>query len=680
MADRCCRLRWAGSAPGRARSIAVAVVASWDGAELALRLAYGIPMGAESSPLARGAASTRVVQAPPRAGHGPATWFSLQAKWDIVLAAPGWSKASMKGRLHAHGRELFGPRFGPRFGPMREQLAAGRPSRKARAFTKGRQLDEDAFSEIQRLLGGRPRRRDVLIEHLHAIQDAYGHLSARHLRALAEHMRLAQAEVFEVATFYAHFDVVREQDQPPPATTVRVCDSLTCALSGAQQLLTRLKASVDPEQVRVIRAPCMGRCDTAPVCEVGHAHVDHATSGSVIAKVNSGERHPELPAYEGLDAYRAGGGYALLDACYGGQQPPETIIDQLSAADLRGLGGAGFPAGRKWQIVRGFAGPRLITVNGDEGEPGTFKDRYWLERSPHRFLEGALIAAWAIDAERIYLYLRDEYPAVREILSREIKALEAAGQIAPAKIELRRGAGAYICGEESAMIESIEGKRGLPRHRPPYIAEVGLFGRPTLNHNVETLLWVRDIIEKGAAWFAAQGVNGSKGVRSYSVSGRVKHPGVVVAPAGSTVRDLIAACGGMQDGHRFHAYLPGGASGGILPATKGDIPLDFGGELAELGCFVGSHAVIVMSDRDDVKAAAINLLTFFEDESCGQCTPCRVGCEKAVKLMQREVWDKALLEELCQTMADASICGLGQAAPNPIRSVLTFFSDDLKQT
>ncbi len=549
-----------------------------------------------------------------------------------------------------------------------------RTRRKARPFTKGRQLDQAGLGDIRALIGERPRRRDLLIELLHLIQDQYGHLSAAHLRALAEEMSIPQAEVFEVATFYAHFDVVKEDETPPPATTIRVCDSLTCEMMGAQELLAALRASNDPKSVRVVRAPCMGRCDAAPVCEVGHLHVEHATPQAVAKVVASGDRHAHLPDYLSFEAYRKDGGYALLDACLAGERKVEDLITTLSDAGLRGLGGAGFPAGRKWQFVRGYQAPRLMTVNGDEGEPGTFKDRYWLELDPHRFLEGALIAGWAVEAERIYIYMRDEYPAVLEILAREIAKLDAAGLTKARGIEVRRGAGAYICGEESAMIESIEGKRGLPRHRPPYIAEVGLFGRPTLNHNVETLFWLRDIVEKGADWFASQGKNGSKGLRSYSVSGRVQSPGVVVAPAGSTVRDLIERCGGMASGHAFAAYLPGGASGGILPAAEGDVPLDFGGKLAELGCFVGSHAVVVLSDQDDVRKAALNLLRFFEDESCGQCTPCRAGCEKAVKLMHAPVWDEALLEELCQTMADASICGLGQAAPNPIRSVIRFFS------
>ncbi|MEL7302535.1 MAG: NAD(P)H-dependent oxidoreductase subunit E, partial [Pseudomonadota bacterium] len=532
----------------------------------------------------------------------------------------------------------------------------GRGHRKPRAFPKGRQVDPSARARIADLFTGREPARDLLIEHLHVIQDAEGHISASNLAALAEWMRIPQAEAYEVATFYAHFDVIAEGEPPPPATTIRVCDSLTCAMKGAAALQAELEAGVDPATVRVVRAPCMGRCAAAPVCEVGHAHVEHATASAVVAKVESGERHHAPFDYEGLAAYRNNGGYRILDDCHSGVRTAHELIDLLSDSGLRGLGGAGFPSGKKWGFVRGYAGPRLMTVNGDEGEPGTFKDRYWLERYPHRFFEGMLIAAWAVEAERVYLYMRDEYPGILEMLAREIKAIEDAGLVAPGYIELRRGAGAYICGEESAMIESIEGKRGLPRHRPPYIAEVGLFGRPTLNHNIETLLWIPTIIEKGSDWFTGFGKNGSKGLRSYSVSGRVKQPGVFVTDAGSTVSDLIEAAGGIEDGHTFAAYLPGGASGGILPASKADVPLDFGGELAELGCFVGSHAVVVLSDQDDIRAAARNLIAFFEDESCGQCTPCRAGCEKALKLMSAETWDAELLEELCQVMADASIC------------------------
>jgi NADH:ubiquinone oxidoreductase subunit F (NADH-binding)/NADH:ubiquinone oxidoreductase subunit E len=570
-------------------------------------------------------------------------------------------------------------------GEIRKHRHPGRGQGRASARPKGRQVDPAALDAVRALLGDRPRRRDLLIEHLHLIQDRFGHLSAAHLAALAEEMRLAQTEVYEVATFYAHLDVVKEGGTPPPALTVRVCDSLTCELMGAAELMAGLRAGLDPQRVRVMRAPCMGHCDGAPVAEVGHHYVDQATPAKVASAIKAGETHADIPGGTDFEHYVEGGGYRLLRrylgldaASYQADQAVLDLLGALNTSGLRGLGGAGFPAGRKWELVRKRQKPRYLAVNADEGEPGTFKDRYYLVRDPHRFLEGALIAAWSIEAEAVYIYLRDEYPGIREVLLREIPKLEAAGLAPPGFLELRRGAGAYICGEESAMLESIEGKRGLPRHRPPYAAEIGLFGRPTLINNLETLYWVRDIVERGPEWFASQGRHGSKGLRSYSVSGRVKEPGVKLAPAGITANELIDEfCGGMADGHRFKAYLPGGASGGILPASMADIPLDFG-QLEKHGCFVGSHAVVVLSDRDDVKAAALNLLRFFADESCGQCTPCRVGCEKAVSLMEREAWDQLLLEELCRTMADASICGLGQAAPNPIRSVFRFFADEVR--
>jgi formate dehydrogenase len=549
----------------------------------------------------------------------------------------------------------------------------------ARAFPKGRQLDLDALEQVRELLKDRPRRHDLLIEYLHLIQDRYHYISARHLKALCEEMRLPQAAVYEVATFYAHFDVVKEGETPPPPTTIRVCDSITCAIKGADALFEALKSAVDPTEIRVLRAPCMGRCDTAPVCEVGHLHVDRATPESVEAAVSSGEPEAKIPRYETLAEYRATGGYSVLESCRTGKLGFEEIIKEMTDAGLRGLGGAGFPAGRKWQIVRSYQGPRLMTINGDEGEPGTFKDRFYLERNPQQMFEGALIAAWAVEAERIYLYMRDEYPAVLHILAHEIAALEKSGIIRKGDIVLRRGAGAYICGEESAMIESIEGKRGYPRNRPPYIAEVGLFGRPTLNHNVETLYWVPEILKKGAKWFADHGVNGAKGLRSWSVSGRVKKPGVILAPAGITARELIEMAGGMEDGQTFKAYLPGGASGGILPARLADLPLDFG-TLDKYGSFVGSHAIVVFSDQDDVADIVINLLRFFKDESCGQCTPCRVGCDKAVALLERKDWDGELLNELAQTMRDASICGLGQAAPNAFITAMQFFTDEPART
>ncbi len=564
-------------------------------------------------------------------------------------------------------------------GDRRKQRHPGSGKGKGRAHPKGRQLDDQAVEEIRALLGDRPRERDLLIEFLHLIQDRYGHLSAGHMAALADEMRLAQTEVFEVATFYAHFDPIKEGDTPPPELTIRVCDSLTCEMMGADDLIESLSGSVDPRVVRVVRAPCMGRCDCAPVAEVGHRHIDHATVDNVTNAVSAGDTHPVIPDYQSFENYVSKGGYDQLGACRDGKLNVEQVMETLGEAGLRGLGGAGFPSHRKWQFVRAGAAPRYLAINGDEGEPGTFKDRYYLEREPHRFLEGVLIAAWGIEAEKAYIYMRDEYPAVLEILRSEIKKLEDSGIVEPGYLILRRGAGAYICGEESAMLESIEGKRGLPRHRPPYAAEVGLFGRPTLIHNVETVLWMPTILEKGAEWFASQGEGESKGLRSYSVSGRVKEPGVKLAPAGITAKALIDDfCGGMADGHSFKGYLPGGASGGILPASMADIPLDFGPALDKHGCFVGSHAVVILSDRDSVKDVAVNLLKFFEDESCGQCTPCRVGCEKAVKLMSNGAWDQALLDELSMAMKDASICGLGQAAPNPIRSVMTFFGDEIK--
>ncbi|MFO1059799.1 MAG: NAD(P)H-dependent oxidoreductase subunit E [Dongiaceae bacterium] len=558
----------------------------------------------------------------------------------------------------------------------RQRLHPGAGRRQAVPHPKGRQIDPAALAEVQALLGDRPRQRDLLIEHLHLIQDRYGHLSAVHLAALAHEMRMALAEVYEVATFYAHFDVVLDAAAAPPPLTVRVCDSLSCALAGSEAMLAALKARLGPE-VRVVRAPCVGRCERAPAVEVGHHFVDHATVESVAAAVAAGHVHPVVPAYEGLEAYRATGGYRLLAACQAGQRTPEELIGLLEESGLRGLGGAGFPSGRKWRFVRQEPGPRLMAVNGDEGEPGTFKDRVYLEHRPHQFLEGMLIAAWVVEAPEIYVYLRDEYPAARALLEREIAAIVAAGIPGAVRIHLRRGAGAYICGEESAMLESIEGKRGLPRHKPPFPAQVGLFGRPTLIHNVETLYWLRDILEKGPAWFAGEGRHGRKGLRSFSVSGRVREPGVKLAPAGITVRELIDEyCGGMAEGHLFKGYLPGGASGGILPASMADLPLDFG-TLEQHGCFIGSAAVVVLSDRDDMKAVALNLMRFFEDESCGQCTPCRVGTEKAVRLMQAPSWNGPLLGELAQAMTDASICGLGQAACNPLRSVMKHFPEDV---
>jgi formate dehydrogenase len=548
--------------------------------------------------------------------------------------------------------------------------------RKARGTPKGRQIDPGAAAEIAALLGDRSRQRDLLIEHLHLIQDKYGHISSAHLTALAAEMKLAQTEVYEVATFYAHFDVVKEGETPPPPVTVRVCDSLSCAMAGADRLLKDLPNSLGPD-VRVVRAPCMGACDHAPVCAVGHVQVNEAINASVKAMAYPTTHAHALHPGTDFEHYMAAGGYRVLAEAFTGKRTRDELIKIVSDAGLRGLGGAGFPTGRKWSLVRAEPGPRLMAVNADEGEPGTFKDRYYLGLDPHRFLEGMLIAAWVVEAAEVYIYIRDEYPELRLMLVDEIAKLERAGLDKFTKIHLRRGAGAYICGEESAMIESIEGKRGLPRHRPPYVAQVGLFGQPTLEQNVETLYWIRDIVEKGAAWVTSQGRRERKGFRSFSVSGRVKKPGVVLAPAGVTVRELIDEyCGGMVDGETFKAYLPGGASGGILPASMADEPLDFG-TLEKYGCFVGSHAVVILSEKDDMKAVALNLMRFFEDESCGQCTPCRVGSEKAAKLMERGPWDPALLTELSTLMRDASICGLGQAAPNPLLCVLKYFPDEL---
>ncbi len=551
---------------------------------------------------------------------------------------------------------------------------AGR--RQALSHPKGRQADPEAVAELERTLAGKSRDRDQLIELLHVLQDAFGCLHARHLVALAQSLRLPMAEVFEVASFYAHFDIVDDGEAAPPPVTVRVCDSLSCAVAGAEELYETLSGAAGAD-FRVVRAPCMGRCHKAPAVAVGQSHIAPAAA-EVVRDAAAARLTAAAPVdHAGLETYTASGGYELLQSCVEGSRSVDDIIGIMEESGLRGLGGAGFPAGRKWRFVRAEAGPRLLAVNADEGEPGTFKDHYYLARDPHRFLEGMLIGAWAVEAEDIYIYLRDEYPDIRAVLQQEIAALEAAGMAEGRRIHLRRGAGAYICGEESAMLESIEGKRGLPRHKPPFPSQVGLFGRPTLIHNVETLYWVREIVERGAEWFASQGRNGRKGLRSFSVSGRVKEPGVKLAPAGVTIRELIEEfCGGMQDGHVLKAYLPGGASGGILPARLDDVPLDFD-TLQEHGCFIGSAAVVVLSDKDSVVDAARNLMRFFEDESCGQCTPCRVGTEKAVRLMRADVWDKALLEELSQAMMDASICGLGQAAPNPLLSVLRYFAEDV---
>src|SRR5258705_2683068 len=552
----------------------------------------------------------------------------------------------------------------------------GRTKRKVRAAPKGRAVDAKALAEVRALLGDSPRRRDLLIEFLHRVQDTFGHITAAHVVALAQEMKLAMTEVDEGATFYHHFDVVKEGETAPPALTVRVCETLSCAMAGSGKLLLDLRQRLG-SRVRVIPAPCIGRCDGAPAATVGRHAVDRANVETIKAAVDAGTLEAPIANYATYADYRSSGGYALLAACVAGKLSADEVIATLESSSLRGLGGAGFPAGRKWKIVRAEPAPRLMAVNIDEGEPGTFKDRVYLERDPHRFLEGMLIAAWAVGIDAIYVYLRDGYAGCREILARELAALAANPPCPLPKIELRRGAGAYICGEESAMIESIEGKRGMPRLRPPYVAQVVLFGRPTLEHNLETLYWVPDILEKGAEWFAGQGRHGRKGLRSFSVSGRVVKPGVHLAPAGITVRELIDEhCGGMQPGHELYAYLPGGASGGILPASLGDIPLDFD-TLQPHGCFIGSAAVIVLSQHDRARDAALHLMRFFADESCGQCTPCRVGTEKAVGLMAHPRWDVPLLQDLSQALAAPASCGLGQAAPNPIACVVKYFPQEL---
>jgi len=565
---------------------------------------------------------------------------------------------------------------------MSEQAISARKKGKnlklPRAVGKGRQVDPKALSEVQALLGDESRQEDLLIEHLHKIQDKYHYISAIHLVALAREMKLSKAEVYEVATFYHHFDVIKEEDSAPPALTVRVCESLTCEMKGAHNLIESLE-SVLGDEVRVQKVPCIGRCNSAPVAVVGMNPIEGATADRVIKAVTQQEIGPETINPIEFDAYRASEGYNTYVACMEGNHPIEDVLEMMDDSGLRGLGGAGFPTGRKWRIVRGQQSPKVMAVNIDEGEPGTFKDKYYLDRDPHRFLEGMLIAAWATDIHEIYVYLRDEYAAIRGSLEKEIAKLVANPPVKNMPvIHMRRGAGAYICGEESAMIESIEGKRGMPRLRPPYVAQVGAFGRPTLEHNMESVYWVRDIFEKGPSFFTDHGRNGRVGLRSFSVSGRVNKPGVHLAPAGISVRELIEEyCGGMEDNHTFYGYFPGGASGGILPASLGDVALDFD-TLQEYGCFIGSAAIVVFSDQDRARDLAVNAMKFFEDESCGQCTPCRVGTAKAVVLMEKPEWDENLLEELSEVMVDASICGLGQAAPNPMRSVMKYFPEELK--
>ncbi len=546
-----------------------------------------------------------------------------------------------------------------------------------RAAGKGHAIDPEARSEVSALIQGLDLTRDNLIECLHCIQDAHKHLSDRHLVALADILKMAPTEVFEVATFYHHFDVVRHEEVPPPSLTVRVCDSVSCSMAGAEGLIEDLESRLGAD-VRVQRVPCVGRCEQAPVAVVGQRPIGNADVDDVLSAVEQRDIGPATPTtWIRFDEYRAAGGYQTARRVYDDSAFGEDVVDTLESSGLRGLGGAGFPAGRKWRILKEQPSPRLMAVNIDEGEPGTFKDRYYLERDPHRFLEGVLIAAQVVGIDRCYLYIRDEYPGVIEILHKAISELQKEWDDSLPEIIIRRGAGAYICGEESAMIESIEGKRGLPRLRPPYVAEVGLFGRPTLEHNCETLYWVRDIIERGADWFASQGRRGRKGLRSFSVSGRVKKPGVHLAPAGISLRELIAEyCGGMIEGHELYGYFPGGASGGVLPESLADEPLDFD-TLQTHGCFIGSAAIVVFSKHDSVRELARNTMKFFAHESCGQCTPCRVGCDRAVKLMEDKNWNQDLLEDLATVMEDASICGLGQAAPNPIRCTIKYFPHEI---
>ncbi len=551
--------------------------------------------------------------------------------------------------------------------------------RRKKGQGKGRAVDINALMQVRDLIGKTERRHDLLIEFLHLIQDKYGHLSSSHLVALAHDMKMAPTEVYEVATFYHHFDVVKDDATPPAAITVRVCDSVSCELNGANELITQLKNALG-DSVRVQPVPCIGRCAEAPAAVVGFNTVDKATVETVTQAVESGKLVPDNPqAHIGFEQYKLQGGYETALSVHAGKPAKADIIQLMKDGGLRGLGGAGFPAGLKWEIVSNQPGPRYMAVNIDEGEPGTFKDRYYIEKDPHRFFEGMLIAASVVDIDNIWIYTRDEYALGRQILEQELVNLIANAPYELPQIELRRGAGAYICGEESAMIESIEGKRGLPRHRPPFVAQVGLFGRPTLEHNFETLYWVRDFIEKGHEWFTGEGRHDRVGLRSFSVSGRVKKPGVHFAPAGITMEELIEEyCGGMLDGHTFYAYFPGGASGGILPATMGNIPLDFD-TLQEYGCFIGSAAIVVLSNEDSAKQAALTSMRFFEHESCGQCTPCRVGTGKAAELMSKDKWDIEQLEDLATVMEDASICGLGQAAPNPLRSVIKHFAHELNQ-
>ena len=557
------------------------------------------------------------------------------------------------------------------------KIHPGSGRRKALEFNKGRQSDDQSIDDLKNLIPNEYfRQRDMLIESLHLIQDRYKCLKPKHLTALSELTNLPLTEIYETASFYAHFDIYKEDDLTPPDTTIRVCDGITCEMNGCKSLEKDLKDNLD-SNVRVVRAPCMGRCHQAPVVEVGKKHFVNANLSLVQKALEEQDTKPVIPNYISYDDYVKEGGYKILKDCIEDKKDPMKLIKEMEQSGLRGLGGAGFPTGRKWRFVRAEDKPRLMAINGDEGEPGTFKDHHYLTRDPHRFLEGMLIAAWVVEATDVYIYMRDEYPDVIKFLKKEIKILEDNNLNIKTRIHFRRGAGAYICGEESSMLESLEGKRGLPRHKPPFPSQVGLFGRPTLIHNVETVFWVREILEKGAVWFSSHGLNGRKGLRTYSVSGRVKNPGVKLAPAGITIKQLIDEyCGGIQEGHTFKAYLPGGASGGILPAKLDNVPLDFD-TLQEHGCFIGSAAVVVLSDKDNMKDIAKNLMFFFHDESCGQCTPCRNGTEKALKLMNEPSWDVDLLKELSSAMTDASICGLGQAAPNPMISVIKHFPEEV---
>ena len=557
------------------------------------------------------------------------------------------------------------------------KIHPGSGRRKALEFNKWRQSDDQSIDDLKNLIPNDYfRQRDMLIESLHLIQDRYKCLKPKHLTALSELTNLPLTEIYETASFYAHFDIYKEDDLTPPDTTIRVCDGITCEMNGCKSLEKDLKDNLD-SNVRVVRAPCMGRCHQAPVVEVGKKHFVNANVSLVKKALEEKDTKPVIPNYISYEDYVKDGGYKILKDCIEDKKDPMKLIEEMEQSGLRGLGGAGFPTGRKWRFVRAEDKPRLMAINGDEGEPGTFKDHHYLTRDPHRFLEGMLIAAWVVEATDVYIYMRDEYPDVIKFLKKEIKILEDNNLNIKTRIHFRRGAGAYICGEESSMLESLEGKRGLPRHKPPFPSQVGLFGRPTLIHNVETVFWVREILEKGAVWFSSHGLNGRKGLRTYSVSGRVKNPGVKLAPAGITIKQLIDEyCGGIQEGHTFKAYLPGGASGGILPAKLDNVPLDFD-TLQEHGCFIGSAAVVVLSDKDNMKDIAKNLMFFFHDESCGQCTPCRNGTEKALKLMNESSWDVDLLKELSSAMMDASICGLGQAAPNPMLSVIKHFPEEV---